>query len=244
MDLIGGELKKLLVIGEEIAGAKIPQQLIQEANSRGGIDFSALNYAVSFSVPFPGQIINQLREGPSRTYLYYYNVLNTRIDQLAIKISSCLESKGYKAFPIPASQRVRDRYQSIFSQRGAAYAAGLGWIGKSCNLITVRKGPRIRLGTVLTDAEVLRGYQVEDQCGTCKICQDACPAQAIKGINFEPNIPFEERFDPQACSDYKNKVRDKFGKRVCGICLAVCPQGDHQLILKGRDNDHPLVSQS
>ncbi len=217
-----------------------PEELA-DAKSRGGIDFSGLPYVVSIIAPFPAVLINQLREGPSLTYLYQYRVVNTQLDRLMLEISTFLEQAGGQAFPIPASQRIGNKFQSIFPHRTAARAAGLGWIGRSSHLITKARGPRVRLGTVLTDLPLPQGEPLKNGCGDCRACVEACPPGAIKGPEFNPEDSQEKRFDPQACHDYKNLVRDHFGKRVCGICLAVCPHGPFQLPVNGRDNDHPLV---
>jgi len=221
--------------------AALGTEEIKDALSRGGIDFSGLPYAVSIMAPFPGLVINQLREGPSLTYLYHYRVVNAQLDRLMLEVSTFLEEAGGQTFPIPASQRIGNKFQSIFPHRTAARAAGLGWIGRSSHLVTSSRGPRVRLGTVLTDLPLPGGKPVGNGCGDCRACVQACPPGAIKGPEFNPKDPQEKRFDPQACHDYKNLVRDHFGKRVCGICLAVCPHGPKSLPIKGRDNDHPLV---
>jgi len=225
----------------QVGTAELSSPALADACSRGGIDFSSLRFAVAIAAPFPAEVINQLRQGPSRTYLYHYRVVNAQLDRLMLEISSCLEEAGGQAFPIPSSQRTGNRFQSIFPHRTAARAAGLGWIGRSSNLIVPGRGPRIRLGTVLTNLPLPPGQVRENGCGDCQACREACPPGAIKGPAFEPGDPQEKRFDPQACNDYKNRVRDHFGKRVCGICLAVCPQGREELTITGRDNQHPPV---
>lgn len=182
--------------------------------------------AVSVAVFFPRQVIQDLLRGPSLTYLYYYNVLNSRLDDIALRVSNLLQRAGYLAYPIPASQRHgKDRFQSIFSHRMAARLAGLGWIGKSCCLITPQVGPRVRLVTVLTNAPLPPDTPLTRDCGDCQACVVACPPGAIKGVPFRPDQPLSERFDPTACNAYKDKVRDRWGKRCCGLCLAACPIG-------------------
>ncbi len=182
--------------------------------------------AISFVVPFPRSIIEELLEGPSNTYLHYYRAVNTLIDDLSIRLSAMLELRGYETFPVPSSQRTgTERLNSIFPHRIAAYLAGIGWIGKSGCLITQRYGPRIRLGTVLTSAPLQVDKPLDISCGKCNLCMQTCPAQAIKGVTFTPDTPLTERFKPELCDQYQNKVRDRFGKRVCGLCLAACPSG-------------------
>ncbi len=194
-----------------------------------GLRFCKFNRAVALAVCFPREVIQELLEGPTHTYLHYYRVVNARLDDLALRISNYLQVRGFKTFPIPSSQRVsRDRLAGIFPHRLAAQLAGLGWIGKSGSLITREFGPRIRLVTVLTDAPLCPNQPVDSaakNCGKCQLCIESCPAQALKGVGGVSPIGSAASFDPQLCDEYQNRVRSQFGKRVCGVCLAVCPFG-------------------
>ncbi|MHB1125596.1 MAG: 4Fe-4S double cluster binding domain-containing protein [Bacillota bacterium] len=191
-----------------------------------GDDFTGMHRAVVMAVFFPGPVVNQLEEGPTHTYLYYYKVLNTLLDDIALRVSNYLFGQGYTAFPIPASQRVtEDKLAGIFSHRLAGSLAGLGWIGKNCSLVNQEVGPRLRLVTVLTDAPLPPDQPVNPRCGSCNACAEACPPGAIKGAVFAPHEPLETRFVAADCDAYQTKVRASFGKRTCGRCLAVCPWG-------------------
>src|SRR5439155_1397671 len=58
--------------------------------------------------------------------------------------------------------------------------AGLGWIGKHTNLITEEYGSWVFIGELLLNIELEYDRdQVSDQCGSCVLCIDACPTNAI-----------------------------------------------------------------
>ena len=157
-----------------------------------------------------------------------YDVVNTALDQAALRIAHVLQRKGYEAFPVPASKRTDDEHiRGIFSQKLAAHLAGLGWIGKSCLLVTPDHGPRVRWVTVLTDAPLRpTGAPLEQRCGECTACVDICPVHAFTGKPFSPDEPREARFDATACDRYFRKLEKEHGiSGVCGMCVWVCPHG-------------------
>lgn len=186
-----------------------------------------LDKAVSIGIQYPKDVVNQLLEGPTHTYLYYYKILNAKLDDIALQVAIALEKEGFKSFPVPASQRVTDdRLAGIFSHRMAAHLAGLGWIGKNSSLITREYGPRLRLVTILTDAPLETDEPFEgDLCGECTKCVLACPSGAVVGNHFREDDPLEKRFIGQLCDVHLSRVRNTFGKRICGKCLASCPYG-------------------
>lgn len=220
----------------EILGIKNGATLFGVANLLPVHDYIKENYdpryldldkAIVLGVPYPKEIINELADGPTHTYLYYYKILNTKLDDIALQVAIHLEANGHRSFPIPASQRVTDsRLNGIFSHRLAAHLAGLGWIGKNASLITKEYGPRLRLVTILTDAPLDCNASFEgDFCGECMACKAACPSGAIVGAHFRAEDPLEKRFIGQRCDEHLSKVRNTFGKRICGKCLSACPYG-------------------
>ncbi len=187
--------------------------------------------AVSIVIFFPKDIIEQLLIAPTHTYQAYYDIVNARLNDIALRLTALLEKEGYRAFPIPASQRTGDAKQAaIFSHRTAAHLAGLGWVGRNLSLVRQDVGPRLRLVTVLTNAPLPCGAQVQpNRCPpNCNACKEACPAEAILGVAFQPEQPIEERFSAAACAGYLRQVRQSFGKEICGRCVAACPWGKPQ----------------
>jgi epoxyqueuosine reductase len=156
-----------------------------------------------------------------------YDVVNATLDGMALRMANTLQNGGYQAFPVPASKRASDEMiAGVFSHKLAAHRAGLGWIGKSCLLVTPDHGPRVRWITVLTDAPLApTGSSMESRCGTCNECVDICPVHAFTGRPFHEDEPREARFDAAACDRYFKELGAGSGPMVCGLCLFVCPHG-------------------
>jgi epoxyqueuosine reductase len=156
-----------------------------------------------------------------------YDIINRRLDLIASPVSSLLQDEGYDAYPVPASERYDDeRICAVFSHKLAANLAGLGWIGKSCLLVTPEAGPRVRWVTVLTDAPLkATGSPMEVQCGDCQDCVDICPPSAFTGRAFSKEEPREMRYDARKCEKYFEDTEKTIGLAVCGLCLYVCPHG-------------------
>ena len=111
-------------------------------------------------------------------------------------------------------------------ERDWAKRAGLGWIGKNTMLITPQKGSYFFLCEMIVDFELEYDSPIDDYCGTCTKCIDACPTDAINEegylmdgskcisyltIELKGDIPME----------FEGQMEDNiFG---CDICQDVCP---------------------
>ena len=87
----------------------------------------------------------------------------------------------------------------------------------------------MRLVTVLTDAPLPLGQPVTTgECGTCQVCVNECPAQAIVGQEWYAGLLREALLDAMACQATAQRLlRERVGVEqvVCGVCVAVCPHG-------------------
>ncbi len=199
---------------------------------QGGIDVDEYPRAVSIGIRLMDSIIDQLPQGRETRAVgvtYHtecYEYVNRRLDDIASRVASALQNAGFRALPIPASERIDDqRICAMFSHKLAAHLAGLGWIGRSCLLITPQYGPRVRWISVLTDAPLPAGEPMSDGCGFCRHCVDACPVKAIKGPAFRESEPRESRYDALACQEYLEELGGRKERAVCGMCIAFCPHG-------------------
>ena len=185
-------------------------------------------FALSWVIPMNPQIMAGIRNGPNQTYADEYARVNNRINELSGTLAAEIKGRGHRAQPLAASQRTDTiNIKGDFPHKTAATRAGLGWIGRHCQLITREFGPWIRLGTVFTDRELPCATPIEQNfCGRCTRCVEACPAKALKGNAWHPGIPREELLDVQACDQWKKEHYVQYHKgHTCGICTAACPHG-------------------
>jgi len=122
---------------------------------QGGSALASLPRAISIGITLLHSIVDQLpqRFQPAvamNCKHHAYSLVNQRLGSITSRLSSVVQSKGYRALPVPASQTVdSERLLGAFSHKMAAHLAGLGWIGKSCLLVTPEAGPRVRWATIL-----------------------------------------------------------------------------------------------
>lgn len=199
--------------------------------NQGGDIVADYPFSVSIGIKMPHAIVDLLPRNDQAVKISYrhhaYDVINARLDLAASEIGSKLQRIGFRSFPIPASKTVdSDRLYASFSHKLGAHLSGLGWIGKSCLLITSQCGSRVRWATVLTDARLNpTGDSMEERCGKCRKCVEVCPAQAFSGRPFRIDEPREKRYDAKKCELYFHAMKERGEIDVCGLCVYVCPHG-------------------
>ena len=111
-------------------------------------------------------------------------------------------------------------------EREIAQRAGLGWIGKHSNLINWEKGSWFFLAELLVDVPLETNLPfTRVDCGTCTICIEACPTEAIIT---------NRTVDARLCISYLTielkgaipvELRPKMSNMIfgCDICQEVCP---------------------
>jgi epoxyqueuosine reductase len=212
-----------------VADLAVAQQAIE---AQGGSRIARFPFAISVGIALQHPLVDALPHQDDLSVIMSYrsqayDVVNGRLDAITSTLASILQAEGYQALPVPASQTVnRNNLTAIFSHKLAAHLAGLGWIGKSCLLVTPQVGPRVRWGTVLTTAPLAAlSDPMEEQCGDCDECVRICPVQAFSGQPYRLGEPRDVRFAAHKCSQYFTQREKDIGYSVCGLCLYVCPHG-------------------
>lgn len=148
------------------------------------------------------------------------------LERVASRLRDFVKAKGYKIKVIPPDKRVGKKepfnMRGAISHKAVAKVAGLGWIGKSTLLVTLRFGPRVCLTTLLTNAPLIPDKPVSNKCGKCLKCIRACPVNALKMVKLN-DYPkhLEEILDLKKCALWIDKTWCK-GK-ICYSCMLVCP---------------------
>jgi epoxyqueuosine reductase len=108
--------------------------------------------------------------------------------------------------------------------RAVAERAGVGFVGKNCAVITPEWGSWVYLGEMITNIPFPADTSINDQCGDCTICIDACPTGALVGpgqLNASRCISFVT----QTKGIVEDELMRKIGNRLygCDTCQVVCP---------------------
>jgi epoxyqueuosine reductase QueG len=158
---------------------------------------------------------------------------NTNV-KLREHVVDTLQGNGYFAVAPQQSpfweRKTSERYgfASTWSERHAAYAAGLGTFGLSDGLITP-KGKAMRCGSVIANAQIApttRLYENQNEyClfyskGKCGACIERCPADAISAAGHD-KIKCRSYLKP-GTEDYV-KSHYHFDGYGCGLCQTGVP---------------------
>lgn len=172
----------------------------------------------------------------------YHNFLRKRLRKLAAWLRA---SYGVAAAPLVDTSPVLER--------AWARRAGVGFVGKNGCVIVPGLGSYVLLGEVVTDLALPPDTPMEERCGACTRCLDACPTQAFAA----PWV-----LDARRCVSYltiehpgavPHELRAGIGARVfgCDVCQEVCPfnrtappprEGTRDFAHDGRWSGHDLSS--
>lgn len=197
-----------------------PRLLLNEAES-----------IISIAIAYPSRMENapQGKKGERRGIfsraswgMDYHTVLRDRLAKL----------ETYIAEYIPDAQTRSMVDTGELSDRAVAQRAGIGWSAKNCSVITPEFGSYVYLGEMITNIPFTPDMPMEDECGDCRLCIDACPTGAIIDggqLNAQRCIAFLT----QTKTSLPEEFRKKIGNRIygCDTCQTVCPKNKGKLNL-------------
>jgi epoxyqueuosine reductase len=108
--------------------------------------------------------------------------------------------------------------------REAAVRAGIAFYGKNTMAITRRHGSWVVLGALVTDVEIEPSPALGLDCGSCRLCIDACPTGALDEpgeLDATKCLSYWTQAPASVPEEYRAELRDSvYG---CDICQDVCP---------------------
>ena len=212
------QLKKFaLQEGASLFGVAETPALTDKLHSLSPKALRGLDRAISVAFHLSDRVLEDVVEGPTKLYFFHYQRVNMLLDELGLKINNFIQSRGWDALPIPASQLVDwERQLAHVSHKHVAAQAGIGWIGRNNLLVTPQFGARVRLITVLTNMPLQADQPALLGCGDCYACLISCPSQSIKK---DP-----KDFDHIGCYHQIKALVKAAGisQNICGLCVKAC----------------------
>ena len=169
-------------------------------------------------------VLDRVRAIPERAHIAryawgddYHDVIGARLDALLAWMRDGV-AEPFEARAYVDTGPVQER---VYAQH-----AGIGWIGKNTCVINPELGSWMFLGEIICSLPLEPDAPALDQCGTCTLCLEACPTQAL----VAPGV-----LDATRCISYltiEHRGDDSRGARSaaigahvygCDVCQEVCP---------------------
>ena len=200
-----------------------PLEWLPEAKSVISIFFNFTTSVTASNIPDP--------IWPSYEWLYARYEGQMFINKIMSELQNFLQAKGFAAIVPSSDSRFKDvnvttdkrslsgmSFTSVWSERHAAYASGLGTFGLSKGLIT-RNGMAGRFGSIVTSLSLAptakRYSRIYEHCIMCGKCAANCPAEAIT---------LKSGKDHFKCNEFGARVKKRFPPRLgCGKCQVNVP---------------------
>ena len=176
-----------------------------------------LDKAVCLGLRLSQAILSEMEEKPTKLYFHHYKIINSFLDQAALKLGNIIQNKGYAALAISATQIIDwEKNTAHLSHRRLGVLAGLGWIGRNNLLVNEKLGSQFRLVSILTNMPLAIDKSTRKDCGGCRLCVKICPAGAIqeRAEDFSHSKCFEKLKSFQT-----QRQVEQF---VCGVCVNMC----------------------
>lgn len=130
-------------------------------------------------------------------------------------VANWLRDQGWEAEPVTGPMT------GALALIPPALACGFGELGKHGSIINAEMGASFRLSAVLTDAPFAptppRDFGIDAFCAACRVCEDACPPQALSPEKQTVRGFSKWYVDFDRCLPFFNETHG------CAICIAQCP---------------------
>jgi len=146
----------------------------------------------------------------------YHDVIGRRMDSLL----AWLREESPEPFEARAYVDTGPVQERVYAQH-----AGLGWIGKNSCVINPEIGSWIFLAAIICSLPLAVDAPSLDQCGTCALCIEACPTQAIVAPGVLDATRCISYLTIELKADIPAKWHGGVGSHVygCDVCQEVCP---------------------
>lgn len=146
----------------------------------------------------------------------YHDVIGGRLDALL----AWMRAQSPEPFEARAYVDTGPVQERVYAQH-----AGIGWIGKNTCVINPAIGSWIFLAEIICSLDLEVDAPALDQCGTCTLCLEACPTDAL----VAPGVLDATRCISYLTIEFRGEIagdlRPGIGAHVygCDVCQEVCP---------------------
>ena len=146
----------------------------------------------------------------------YHDVIGRRLDALL----AWMREQTAEPFDARAYVDTGPVQERVYAQYG-----GVGWIGKNTCVINEELGSWLFLAEIITSLPLDIDEPALDQCGTCRLCIEACPTQAIVGAGVLDSTRCISYLTIEHRGEIPDVLHRAIGSHVygCDICQEVCP---------------------
>jgi epoxyqueuosine reductase len=146
----------------------------------------------------------------------YHDVIGARLEALV----AWMRAGSPEPFDARAYVDTGPVQERVYAQHG-----GIGWIGKNTCVIHPRLGSWIFLAEIICSLPLDVDAPALDQCGTCTLCLEACPTDALVAPGVLDSNRCISYLTIELRGDVPDALHPAIGSHVygCDICQEVCP---------------------
>src|SRR4051812_4581249 len=146
----------------------------------------------------------------------YHDVIGARLESLL----AWMRQQSVEPFEARAYVDTGPVQERVYAQH-----AGIGWIGKNTCVINPELGSWVFLGAIICSLPLDVDAPALDQCGTCTLCLEACPTQALVAPGVLDSTRCISYLTIEVRGDIPAEHRAGVGVHIygCDICQEVCP---------------------